>query len=144
MGISTTSVKPPLAAVEAAKAVSDLMREVYDIKSADNHELLFGRIASISNDGTRYDVYLEPDEDTALRDVPNMTPFLLNEGDYCYVCQVPGKGSEYFICYARGQGVADRNAWVQTLIDAAIAPLRVEINNVAKTATLPDAHGCYF
>lgn len=77
--------------------------------------------------------------------MPNMTRYDLSVGDYCYVFRIGGSLNNAFICYAKGTNENKALQWVQDMIDAAIAPLQLEINNVSNTIVvgdeLPDAHG---
>ncbi len=86
---------------KAVNEMVDLFRDitVQEIKKMDTTILC--KVAEKVG-GSRYNLFLVPDETAVVRNVPNMTKFEPNIGDYVYVYKINNQLSNAFICCVLG------------------------------------------
>ena len=85
------------AANDLVDIIKDLIRQELDKRDS----VILCEIAAKNADGSAYDVYVVPDHTTLIHNIPNMTRFDLNVGEYCYVYKIQNSFANSFICYVK-------------------------------------------
>lgn len=73
------------------------MRDIYQQEFAKKDQTILCQVQSRVDD-THYNLTIVPDTTPVLSNVPNMTPYILYPGDYCYVYKINNQLSNSFIC----------------------------------------------
>lgn len=87
--------------MKAADELVDIIKDIIQQELNKRDCVILCRVAAKSVDSDYYDVYVVPDTTVVLHNVPNMTKFNLNIGDYCYVYKIQNNFTNSFICCAK-------------------------------------------
>ena len=76
----------------------DVIRDIYQQEEALRDSTILCQVVGQTDD-LRYDVCVVPDMSTVLQGIPNETPYVFRNGDFCYVYKLNNQLSNAFICH---------------------------------------------
>ena len=83
--------------MSAADKMVDVIRDIIQQElSKIECTILCEVISKVDDD--HYNVYVLPDKESVINNIPNMTKFDFTPGDYCYVYKIQNNLSNSFIC----------------------------------------------
>ena len=87
------------------RAASQLVELIKEIVSQETSKLDSTILCQVEEqvDEYHFNLTIVPDNSSVIRNVPNMTIFKLQQGDYVYVYKVNNQLSNCFICYKLGR-----------------------------------------
>ena len=83
---------------KAAEELVDIIRDIVTQDQNNRDTTILCEVADRVDD-THYNLYVIPDKDNVIRNIPNMTNYDLEVGDNVYVYKINNQLSNAFICY---------------------------------------------
>ena len=73
--------------MRAANDFVDVIRDIYQQEFAKKDQTILCQVKARVDD-THYDLIIVPDQNSVLSAIPNMTPYVFQAGDFCYVYKI--------------------------------------------------------